>query len=82
MVPDGTMVPDERAGPCDERTRPVGGSDGAPERGDPDAEVLRSRDEDAVGWGDERAYSSGDGTAEDPDVARLLADRPPHHDRD
>jgi hypothetical protein len=38
---------------------------------------LRSRDEEAVGWGDER-----DEPDADDDVARLLADRPPHHDRD
>jgi hypothetical protein len=37
---------------------------------------MPSRDEEAVGWGDERSEpSSGD------DIARLLADRPPHHDR-
>lgn len=36
----------------------------------------RSRDEEAIGWGDER-----DEASEDADVARLLADRPPHHDR-
>jgi hypothetical protein len=41
-----------------------------------DADPPRhSRDEDPVGWGDEP--TSGD----DEDVARLIADRPPHHDR-
>jgi hypothetical protein len=51
-----------------------------------DAEPLRSRDEDAIGWGDDRddAWSGSGRGADpqaDPDVARLLADRPPHHDR-
>jgi hypothetical protein len=41
----------------------------------------RSRDEEAIGWGDERNEPAMNG-AEDADVARLLADRPPHHDRD
>jgi hypothetical protein len=43
-----------------------------------------SRDEDPVGWGDERdepGYSTGSDGDSDPDVTRLLADRPPHHDR-
>jgi hypothetical protein len=39
----------------------------------------RSRDEEAIGWGDERTESFMN---DDADVARLLADRPPHHDRD
>jgi hypothetical protein len=38
---------------------------------------VSSRDEASVGWGDEREELS-----EDQDTARLLADRPPHHDRD
>ena len=46
-------------------------ADGPEER-----ERLYSRDEAAVGWGDER-----DEPSDDEDVARLLADRPPHHDR-
>ena len=45
--------------------------------GSPSEESRRhSRDEDAVGWGDEH-----DRPDEDADLARLLADRPPHHDR-
>ncbi|HSP38531.1 MAG TPA: hypothetical protein VLR26_12340 [Frankiaceae bacterium] len=52
-----------------------------PERSAPDradaAESLRSRDEESIGWGDERSDPS-----DDADLARLLADRPPHHDRD
>jgi hypothetical protein len=42
-----------------------------------DEEPLRSRDEESIGWGDERSDPS-----DDADLARLLADRPPHHDRD
>ncbi len=41
---------------------------------------VRSRDEDAVGWGDERD-ERGSGAA-DAELERLLAERPPHHDRD
>jgi hypothetical protein len=51
--------------------------------GSGDGDVVRSRDEEAVGWGDEREEASW-GRAEgagDPDVERLLAERPPHHDR-
>jgi hypothetical protein len=50
-----------------------------PERSDHTeaVEPVRSRDEESIGWGDERNEPS-----EDADLARLLADRPPHHDRD
>jgi hypothetical protein len=45
-----------------------------------DEKAQYSRDEGPVGWGDERDDSErGDG---DRDLERLLADRPPHHDRD
>jgi hypothetical protein len=38
----------------------------------------RSQDEEAVGWGDERY----DDPQDPDDTARLLVDRPPHHDRE
>jgi hypothetical protein len=48
-----------------------------PERAENEPQRLHSRDEASVGWGDERSDAS-----DEDDVARLLADRPPHHDRD
>ena len=67
--------------PRSPRAAEVGGDEGVGSRPDSSAEdePLRSRDEEALGWGDERRDSESDA---DPDVARLLADRPPHHDRD
>lgn len=50
-------------------------------------EPLRSADEQPTGWGDDRDARSGqdsdsyDPGSYDPDLERLLADRPPHHDR-
>jgi hypothetical protein len=52
------------------------GEGGQPARSEPADLPTISRDEEAIGWGDEWGES-----AEDSDVARLLADRPPHHDR-
>jgi hypothetical protein len=45
-----------------------------------DEQKQYSRDEGPVGWGDER--SDPERAGNDPDLERLLADRPPHHDRD
>jgi hypothetical protein len=52
-------------------------SDGTP-RTEGSELPQRSRDEEAIGWGDERGMDDD----VDADLARLLADRPPHHDRD
>jgi hypothetical protein len=67
------------SGTAREAARPVAGpeSDSTP-RTDDSALPQRSRDEEAIGWGDERGLNDD----ADADVARLLADRPPHHDRD
>lgn len=52
-------------------------SAGSEDRGGRDESALRSWDEEPLGWGDEPA-----GGGADADTDRLLADRPPHHDRD
>lgn len=51
------------------------------DRGRVDESALRSWDEEPVGWGDEPSGSDTDWDT-DRDTDRLLADRPPHHDRD
>lgn len=38
-------------------------------------------DEQPVGWGDDVEDDGYAGGVEDPDVQRLVAERPPHHDR-
>lgn len=43
-------------------------------------ERQESSDEQPIGWGDEPDPDRDD--RDDRDTARLLADRPPHHDRD
>jgi hypothetical protein len=84
------MVPDARSGTWERSEGTVtgpgrtGGERGAAdgrgagsERGvTADAERVVSLDEESIGWGDERTDPS-----DEDDVARLLADRPPHHDR-
>ncbi|HEX3907042.1 MAG TPA: hypothetical protein VHW92_03840 [Mycobacteriales bacterium] len=45
------------------------------------AEPESSSDERPVGWGDEREDPSYDEDAGDADDQRLIAERPPHHDR-
>jgi hypothetical protein len=45
------------------------------------AEPESSSDERPVGWGDEREDSAYDGDDGDADDQRLIAERPPHHDR-
>lgn len=47
-----------------------------------DDQPQRSRDEEPVGWGDERDEGGGGRDDRDRDLERLLAERPPHHDSD
>jgi hypothetical protein len=44
-------------------------------------ERQESSDEQPIGWGDEPDPEAA-GEDRDRDLERLLADRPPHHDRD
>lgn len=73
------MVPDLDSGTWERGEAAVAGPGQADaDRGPGESrERVVSRDEESVGWGDERLDAS-----DDDDVARLLADRPPHHDRD